>query len=557
MEKYDLHSLTLPVLKGTLIKVFANLLNFQFTRNLLLPNLLKQGGIIHFRTLNPKEDPTLYPLVSDTHKATQPHQVDFVEEMVKPSSSKAPYRAIQEFSSAYKNKSITPLQIAEIILSAIQKSESMEPPMRIFIDVNHEDILEQARLSTERYQSGHPLSIFDGVPIIIKDELNQHPYPSNIGTSFLGNGAVEDCTPVKRLRQAGALLLGKANMNELGLDPSGFNQHFGTTRNPYNPQFDPGGSSGGPAAGVSAGFAPVAIGCDGGGSIRIPASFCGVVGLKPTFGRVSEWNVVPLCPSVDSIGPIGCCAEDVALTLGVIAGPDLKDPRSQYQPPLNLEGWNDPDLHGVKIGIYPPWFEHATAKVVSVNKSMLNHFQYSGAEIINIEVEDLDAMRVAHVISILGEQAAHMQNYAQFYKNLSAPTQITLSLSKGFSSVDYIQAQRIRTRAMEIFKRCFEQVDAILTPATAITAPRIPENSTKDGWSDLSTTTEKMRYAFPANLTGLPAISFPVGYDSQGLPVGMQAMSYYWNEKLLLRLAYVAEQAIQRIQPKVFFNLLP
>ena len=167
------------------------------------------------------------------------------------------------------------------------------------IAVNRDDVMKQAREATQRIKAGKPLSIFDGVPVAVKDELDMVPYPTTVGTSFLGKSpAKEDATVVARMRAAGALLVGKTNMHEIGINVTGLNPHHGTTRNPYNTDHFTGGSSSGSATAVAAGLVPVAIGADGGGSIRIPASFCGVFGLKPTFGRVSEHGAAPLCWSV-------------------------------------------------------------------------------------------------------------------------------------------------------------------------------------------------------------------------------------------------------------------
>jgi Asp-tRNA(Asn)/Glu-tRNA(Gln) amidotransferase A subunit family amidase len=556
MSTYDLKSLNLPKLAGLSLRIFAALLDWPFTRRLLLPSLMRQGGIYPLRAMRLAEDPTLYPYAPAEKRATGPLSPAEVEATLLLLRHSTSFSTARDYSDHYRGRKVTPVDVAEHILAVIDKSETLQPPLRAFIANDRDDIMQQARASTERYRSGKPLSILDGVPIAIKDEVDLAPYPSHVGTSFLGTEPARDCTAVARLRAAGALLVGKANMNELGLDPSGFNRHFGTTRNPYSLQRDPGGSSCGPAAATAAGMVPVSVGCDGGGSIRIPAGLCGIVGLKPTFGRVSENGAVALCPSVDSIGPIGASVEDVAIVYGIIAGPDLLDPRSQFQPPVELVGWNNPDLHGLKFGVYPAWFDHATPEIVTACRKMLDELVKAGAEIKEIELPGLDAMRIAHVVTILGEQGANLQDRREHIRDLSAPTRVTWSLVNAFSAVDYIQAQRIRTRAIATFMRLFHEVDAILTPTTAITAPLIPENGVPDGWSDLSVTTEKMRYAFEANLTGLPAISFPVGYDHDGLPIGMQAMGNYWDECTLLRIAYAAEQVIERRRPAVFFPIL-
>ena len=373
---------------------------------------------------------------------------------------------------------------------------------------------------------------------------------------FLNHVPEEDAVALQKVYAAGGIMLGKLNMHEIALGVTNVNPHFGACHNPWDLSRITGGSSGGSGAALAGGLCLGSLGSDTGGSIRIPASLCVVVGLKPTFGRISEAGAPPLCPSLDVIGPLGASVEDVALAYGLMAGPDPSDPRSQYQPPVSLAGWNDADLHGLTLGVYLPWFRHAAAGVVAVCEAMLAQFEQAGAQVREIEVPELDAMRVAHVVTILSEQAANMHDHREQIGKLGAPTRVTLALTHAFTAVDYVQAQRIRTRAIAAFERILQSVDAILTPATAISAPPIPAGGERDGWSDLSATTEKMRYAFPANLTGLPAISFPVGYDESGLPVGMQAMGRYWEENLLLRIAYTAEQVLARQSPQVFFPIL-
>jgi Asp-tRNA(Asn)/Glu-tRNA(Gln) amidotransferase A subunit family amidase len=393
--------------------------------------------------------------------------------------------------------------------------------------------------------------------VAVKDEVDQAPYPTHVGTTFLGKApAKQDSTVVARLRKAGALLVGKANMHEIGINPNGSNAHYGHARNPYDLQRDTGGSSSGPAAAVAAGLAPVAIGADGGGSIRIPSSLCGLVGLMSTFGRVSEFGAAPLCWSVGHLGPIGVSVEDVALVYAAIAGPDPLDPNTLHQPPVRMERWNDPDLSGLKLGLYKEWFDHSTPGVRQVCYAALEKLARAGAEIVEIEVAELDEMRIAHVVSILGEMAASMANYPQNAKDFGASVRLTLTLGKVFTSMDYMIAQRMRTRAMHIFSHVLTDVDAIITPATAMTAPLIPQAGVPGGWSDLSADTEMMRYVFPGNLVGLPAISFPAGYDEQGLPVGMQAMGRPWQEQVLLRIATAAEGVVQRCLPGKYYKIL-
>ena len=347
-------------------------------------------------------------------------------------------------------------------------------------------------------------------------------------------------------------------MHEIGIGVTGNNPHHGTPRNPYAPGHYTGGSSSGPAAAVAAGLCPVAIGADGGGSIRIPSSFCGVVGLKPTFGRVSEFGAAPLCWSVAHLGPLAATAMDAALGYAVMAGPDPRDPNSLRQPVPTLAGWDQLDLDGLKLGIYWPWFRHATPDVVSACEDLLHKFEGMGAQLREVVIPDLEAGRIAHTITIAGEMALSLDRYyAQHHRQHGLDVRLNLALARNFTTMDYVQSQRVRTRLIANFGRALEQVDMILTPATALPAPLIPPAALPDGESDLSTLVEIMRFVTPANLTGLPAISFPAGYNDGNLPLGMQAIGRPWQETTLLRLALSAERLVARKQPAIHYRLLP
>jgi len=553
MGSYQLKTLNLPRLTGNVLSIFTNLLETSLGKKLLLNTLLENGGIPKLRTLNLSEAPTFYPLVAPDSASTE------VEDLIEPEKPdwKLPYPTSLDYSQKYQKNETTPVEVAEHVLRNIRSSEQGEKPIRAFIALNREDLFRQAEAAVQRRKSGNRLSPLDGVPVAVKDEVDMTPYPTTVGTSFLGKQpALADSTVVARLRAAGALLVGKTNMHEIGIAPNGMNVHHGTVRNPYNLDCDPGGSSSGSAAAVSAGLVPVAIGADGGGSIRIPAALCGVVGLKPTFGRVSEFGAAPLTWSMAHLGPIGASVYDVALVYSIVAGPDLKDPNSLIQPPVNLRDWNRPDLDGLRLGVYPEWNEHADPDVVLAFKEMLSKFEKRGGEIVEIEIPELDEMRIAHAVTILSEMAMCMRAYKTQRNEMADAVRLSLVLGEEMNAVDYLQANRIRTRAMRIINDIFSTVDVVLSPATAKSAQPFPVQNPTLGWSDLSIDTEYMRFIFPGNLTGIPSIVFPAGYDSHGLPVGVQAMAKHWQEHLLLRVAYNAEQELERTTPLNFFPSL-
>lgn len=349
-------------------------------------------------------------------------------------------------------------------------------------------------------------------------------------------------------------MVGKTNMHEIGINPNGYNDAYGAVKNPYNLTCDTGGSSSGSAAAVACGIVPSAIGADGGGSIRIPASLCGVIGLKATFGRISEFGAFPLCWSVAHAGPLAITVEDAALIYSVIAGPDPRDRNTLRQPEVSLLDWNKHDLKGITAGIYPEWFEHADPGVVTANRQMLQKLQSRGLTVKEISIPGLNAVRIAHAVTILAEMAHSMSRYKSMRSLQGAGVRLTLTIGEVLTAMDYTQAQRIRTQAMRNFEQIYSQVDVILTPATARSAQPVPRGGYQNGWSDLSLDTEMMRFATPGNFVGLPAISFPCGYDSRGMPIGMQAMGNHWQEALLLRVAFNAEQELSRKRPPVYFG---
>ena len=555
---YDLKSVKLPYLSGAALKMFVAILESPFG-GLLIPGLLKSAGVIKLRQQHFEETPTNFPIHFTGAPATE---ASAVPEPEWPNESKPgpgfKFASAWDYTKAYQTGATSPEKVAENSLAAIESSNTTNPPLQAIINVKPEDVLWLAHESAQRYKDGSALGPLDGVPVAVKDEVDMTPYPTTVGTAFLGKSpARENATVVARMRAAGALLIGKANMHEIGIGVTGLNPHHGTTRNPYNPAHYTGGSSSGSATAVASGLCPIAIGADGGGSIRIPSAFCGVVGLKATYGRISEFGTAPLDWSIAHIGPIAASVADVALGYAVMVGPDPKEANSLHQPLPTLEGWNNTDIKGLRIGVFWPWFHHASAEVIAACEALLKQFEGLGAQVHEVVIPDLEAGRVAHVITIAGEMAQAMDTYhAKHHKEHGLDVRINLILARAFTLLDYVKAQRVRTRLTAHFKHAFEMVDVIITPSTGIVAPVIPEKALPDGDSDLTTLTEIMRFATPANLTGLPAISFPAGYTPEGLPVGMQAIGRPWDEVTLLRLALTAEGIVERKTPQVHYNIL-
>jgi Asp-tRNA(Asn)/Glu-tRNA(Gln) amidotransferase A subunit family amidase len=550
---YDLKPVTTPILHGMSLRLTLGLLENPWTSKLCAPLFRRGLGIEQFRAKNIPEPPTVLPL-----HAIPNGQGSLTVPPLTHRASGFRFRSICDFHYAYKRGVVTPDQVAERVLSAIATSDLGPTPLRAFISCDRDDVLLQARRATRRYREGCALGPLDGVPIAVKDEVDMAPYRTTKGTRVLGSGpTMADATVVARLRAVGALLIGKTNMHEFGLLPDGVNPHFGAVRNPYHPSYETGGSSSGSAAAVAAGLCPAAIGADGGGSIRIPAAFCGVVGLKPTFGRVTELEALSVTSSVVHLGPIGATAVDAALVYSVIAGLESSGAKMCPASPAQVAS-HDGSLNGLRIGIFGEWFSDADPSVVAACRQALQQLVRLGATLVEVNIPGLSLIRVAHGLIIHSEIARCLNgcNRDQL-SNFSLRTRLMLANIRQMPQCDLVQAQRVRTQAIKNFLSALSQVDVIATPTTPFTAPLIQEDCLPEGPLNIGQVFDVMRFVNPANLTGLPAMSIPAGYDTDGMPISLQFMARPWEEAALFRLAFLADGFIEPKRPAVSFDLLP
>lgn len=469
--------------------------------------------------------------------------------------------SIADYTSRYASGEITPLQVARAVLAAVEANEKSEFPLRIFVEKYDELILEQARASTQRYAEGKPLGVLDGVPVGIKDETQIKGHRTTAGTSFIGietGVATEDSTVVARLRGAGAIILGKTNMHEVGAGVTGYNMHYGTVRNPYNPNHYSGGSSSGSAALVASGLAPLALGIDGGGSIRIPAGLCGVVGIKPTFQRVPP--LLEDCPSVCQIGPIAATVRDAAIGYAVMSGGDETFPRSLSQPKVDLHSFEDTSsLKGVKVGYFSSYTNHSSPEVAQAVEKALQALKARGAELIETKLDHLTAIYGAHTIVIGSEFAASFDKYYSRFSELSPEVQLVLTYSRTFSTLDFLAAQKVRAFALrQIQESVFSKVDVFVTPTTGMTAPEIPPEALEVGELNAEQLGIIYRFSPYGNLIGIPGVTVPIGYDARGLPISIQFQTNHWDEDMALRLAHTTERLYESEQkkPQVYFSII-
>lgn len=447
-----------------------------------------------------------------------------------------------EAAELIRQRAISPLELTQACLKRIER---LDGKLISFITVSAELALEQARqaeqeLMHRQEQASEALGTLHGVPLALKDLFETEGVRTTAGSLFYAKHVPsEDATVVRKLRAAGAVMLGKTNMHEIALGLTSVNPHYGACRNPWALEHVAGGSSGGSAAALAARFCPGALGTDTGGSIRVPAALCGVVGLKPTFGRVSLRGVIPLSWNLDHVGPMGRRVRDVALLLQVIAGYDPREPNSVNTP---MEDYLANIAKGVKgwhIALAEDEYFAPTEEAVqqAVNQAALV-LQKCGAHVERVAFPGAHQAALANGLMVTADAAAfHAERLRTQPGKFGADVLQRLKSGAALPLNDYIQARRIQTQMQRQFAEFFEVYDILLMPTTPVVAPPI------EGPNAVELARLLTRYTAPFNLTGLPAISLPCGFTAQGLPVGLQMVAKPWAEAQLLRAAYAYEQA--------------
>lgn len=535
--------------------------------NVLKKIAFRKAGLDLLIRIKIPDAPTLFPLPEPHQHRKSYEPVDFdklIEESIeKPKESSFKFVTIPNLIKEYRSHTVTPMQIAERVMEIISDTEKQNPKLRAIVQHDKDEILKMAAASTKRYAEGNPLSFVDGIPVAVKGEYHVAPYYTRCGTTFMGKTpSTEDAHIVKKLRDGGAIIIGIANMHELGIGTTGNNPNrlHGIPRNPYNVNHYTGGSSSGSAVAVAAGLCPIALGTDGGGSIRIPAAACGVVGIKASCGRISTSGEVPLAHTVSYVGPLCATVSDAALVYAFLAGKDEEDPKTLGQPDVTLEGFeNISTLEGITLGIDWKYFRDCDEDVYKECEKVVKYLEDKGAFVVAIQIPELMETLSAHGISIISEMAAGLEEeFDKYYNELNPETASNLGMARLVTARHYFQALKQRTRSMAFLKKIFDEdgVDCILTPGLGMKVPRIPDDALEYGEGNLMTTTQMMRYMGIGNFTGVPGMTLPVGYDDQGLPIALQIMSSWWNEHTMLRVAHAAEGFVTKKKPQVYYSLL-
>ncbi|MCY0880511.1 MAG: amidase [Firmicutes bacterium] len=414
------------------------------------------------------------------------------------------------------------------------------PVINAFVQTDFDRARRQAEQSTQRFQKGQSLGYLDGIPIGLKDLFDVQGMPTTAGSAILqGHLAQETATVVDRLQKAGAVTqLGKLNLHEFAFGPTGVSSYFGPVRHPKDPQRMTGGSSSGSAAAVADGMVVAALGTDTGGSVRIPAALCGVVGLKPTYGRVSRHGVLPLSWTLDHVGPIGQSVSDVAAVYQAIAGPDPKDPTSSTRP---VTGLQDDKTYSRPLRVYWPADPMGAMTDASAQVCIDNARRYlqedRHCQIERGSLPELDTIQAGQLVIIGAEASAYHWPWLQRCPEKYQPdVRERLQTRSTFLAVQYIEALRMRARLARYYAQWMASWDLIVLPTVSITAPKLEETVVR-GPGGLQQDVRNVLVAntSPFNFLGLPALTVPVGEDGQGLPVGLQLVGRPFEEERLLQ----------------------
>jgi aspartyl-tRNA(Asn)/glutamyl-tRNA(Gln) amidotransferase subunit A len=445
---------------------------------------------------------------------------------------------ILEARQALRSKSVSCLELTEHCLDHIAK---LNPRLNAFITVTEESAREQARILDRELANGQDRGPLHGIPIAHKDLISTKDVRTTSGSKLFRDQVPRADAPiVEKLAAGGAVMLGKTGLHELAYGITSDNPHFGTIRNPRDPARTPGGSSGGSGVAVATDMTFFATGTDTGGSIRIPASFCGVVGLKPTYGLIDRSGIQPLGLSLDHVGPLTRTVADAG-----VAFQAMLDDGARLRPA-------PPSCQYIRIGLPENfYFTHISSEVSDRVHQAAQAAERMGARVTQVKVPDIDALNDVGRIILLAEASALYQPYFSRREDFGADVLALLDQGRLVPATDYVNAQRIRKMLLGEFSALFSTIDCLLTPTTPITAPLIGQKQVEIDGEVLDTRLTTTRLVRGINVLGFPALSMPCGNSAQGLPSGLQLIGRPFEEYLLLALGDALEvgQALSPANP--------
>lgn len=452
---------------------------------------------------------------------------------------------IAELAPLIRRRKLSPIELVE---DALARIERWNPRLNAFLTVTAEEARRAAARADKEIRQGRYRGPLHGIPVSLKDNIWTRGVRTTAGSKVLADFVPEeDAHVAARLRRAGAILVGKTNLHEFAYGVTTNNAHYGPTRNPWDTERTPGGSSGGSAAAIATGMCLASVCSDTGGSIRIPAALCGLVGLKPTFGRVSCHGVVPLAKSLDHVGPITRSVADAAILLGVLAGYDARDANTARVPvPDYMQGLKR-RVRGLRLG-WPReyFFDRLDEEVRRAVEAARKTLEKIGAAFEEVSLPTLN-QSVEPSTNMAFAEATHFHQSAGYYptrkSDYSAELIERLEAGAKVSAVDYLRSFDAQKQVRGEFDAAFARVDAILAPTVPITAPRIDERKVRIGEEEETVRSALIRLNRPANFAGLPAISIPCGFTRDGLPIGLQVIGRAFEEARVFQIAFAYEQA--------------
>ena len=455
------------------------------------------------------------------------------------------YASAGTLSRLVQSKEVSPVDIIDAHLARI---EATEPMLNSFITLLPEEARAAARRAEQEIQSGNYKGPLHGIPVALKDLFNTGGVRTTSGSRIFDNFIPErDCTVAARFHQAGAILLGKLNMHQFAYGPTGENPDYGHMHNPWDLDLITGGSSGGSGSAAAAGQCTITTGSDTGGSIRIPAALCGIVGLKPTYGLVSRYGLTPLSWSLDHPGPMVRTVEDAALSMNAIAGYDPNDVASARVEIPDYTTALTGDVRGLRIGVVKEYFEAPLDPEVDRSvRDAIGVLESMGAVVTEVSFPMFNDSQAISGAILMSEAAAyHRDLLASDGEKLYPPVRVRLEAGLFVSAADYLRAQQARSLFDRQARELLEHVDLLAGPTEPVTAPLLLAERVQAGEREVGTTGALTQYTRPYNLTGFPAISVPCGFSEAGLPMALQLAGRPFDELTVLRAAHAYEQATE------------
>ena len=451
------------------------------------------------------------------------------------------FLGIRAVSNMIRRGDISSMEVTRILLDRI---ELLNPKMNAYILVLRNEALAEARLRDEESKRGKFSGLLHGIPVAIKDIIAIRGAKMTCGSKIMQNKVTsKDAAVVKKLRNAGAVILGKLNLHEFAYGVTSENPHYGPSLNPWDLSRITGGSSGGSGAAVAAGLCYAALGTDTGGSIRIPASLCGIVGLKPTFGVTSTSGVFPLSWSLDHVGALTRRVDDASIMFNAMR---IRDSNASVLRSQRLDGKMNDNLEGKVIGVLEETFEGTNENVVTGVKAAVQIWEKAGFQMQDVSFPHLREARAAATIVLASEASAHHEQLLRQLENeYGEDVRSRLKMGLLFTGTEYVNAQRIRRMIKRNLTSLFKKVDAIVLPTTPIAAFHVGEKPVDSDGTTIDPRVLLTRFTSVFNLVGTPAISVPCGINPLGLPFGVQIVCKPFDESLILDIADVLESSLK------------